>query len=120
MPTKATLNAQLNRATKAREALDGETITIGGTAYVGTFSTIEDSFGIDDTGLDGRERLHGTLRIDQFLDDPTTFDPAANYTANQPANQTTVTLRARPWRIEDIRRGHDSFLFTMIEARPRS
>lgn len=126
MPSKAAINALINRATVEREALDGETILIGtpgtltgASTYTGIFATIEDPFIMDETGTSGREHLSATVRIDQFLDDPTSFDPAGNYRSQQPVNQSLATLRGRTWRLKDVRRSHDSFLFKLIEARPR-
>jgi hypothetical protein len=120
MPTKSSINARLARATVQRERIDGETITIGGTARTCTAAAIDQPFGMEEAGQSTREELTVTMRIDQFLADPSTFDPAADYSAHRPANQSTVTLRGRTWRVMDPRRGHDSFLFRLVEARPRS
>jgi len=76
MPSKSRINATINRATKAREEIDGETITIDGVDYTCTASAIEEPYAVEEAGQSTRQQLSVTMRIDQFLTDPTAFDPA--------------------------------------------
>lgn len=120
MSIKDTINAQIKSATTERELIDGETITIAGTAYTGIFSEVVDEFAPQDAGTRQVERLQGVLRIDQFLDTPGDFDPAVDYSAQLPPRTGTVLLRGRSWLQFDARVAHDSWIIDLKEKRPRA
>lgn len=115
MSLKSTINGQIKAGQTFREQIDGETITISGTAYIGTFSSIDDEFMPQEAGYREREQLRGVLRIDQFLGDPSTFDPALDYRAQLPARTVKPTLRGRLWRITDTKTDHDSWIIDLEE-----
>jgi len=109
-------------AAKQREAMDGETITFPGAVgdKVGIFSALEEPFYTEEAGTRPREQLQATLRIDQFLADPSQFDPAVDYKSILPSRTVKVQLRGRTWRIEGTpTTSHISWQFTLTEAHPR-
>ena len=122
MTIKATILNQMIVAAKQREAMDGETITFPGAVgdKVGIFSALEEPFYTEEAGTRPREQLQATLRIDQFLADPSQFDPAVDYKSILPSRTVKVQLRGRTWRIEGTPTpSHISWQFTLTEAHPR-
>ena len=123
MSIKTTILNQMTVAAKQREAMDGETITFPGAvgAKIGVFSAIEDPFQTEEVGTRQQEKLQATLRIDQFLADPTLYDPAVDYRGTLPARTVKVLLRGRTWRIEGTpTTSHLSWQFTLAETHPRA
>lgn len=113
------INSRINLASKEREGIDGETFTIGGVDYTGIFHSVEEDFRPEETGHDQRDRLSGIARIDQFLADPATFDPAKDYTQELPSRSSKVALRGKIYRIKDTQTAHSDWLFELEEMRPR-
>jgi hypothetical protein len=118
MSLKDTINKRIRAASEFRESIDGETFVVGGVSYTGVFEEPGERFEPEEAGYHKKQRLRGVARIDQFLSDPGTFDPANDYSAELPSRGQPVTLRGNEYRIDDTQQAHESWIFDLVEKRP--